>query len=591
MRTFFTAALGGAVGTLIGLVLLGGIALMMIGSFVGNLSKPADLPETMVLSVDLRSELSDQAPRSGPEVLFGSPIGFIDVLMRLDAAKSDERVKGIFVRGAEFGVGSSRAEELRAAFKDFQESGKFIIAHSQGTYGGGPSSFRAIATADEIWVQPGSDTIASGIAFETLFMKDLLDNLSITADIEALYEFKNAPNTYNESTFTEPHREAMTSLINSLWDVSLQDISKDRDLSVEEVRSALESSPISVEQMLEFKMADTDGWPEDARDAALERAGENSSIVTIGEYVAPSSKFGAPAIAVVGGQGPIVTGGSDASLFSEGNGFASDAIAASLLEAAENEKVEAIVFRVDSPGGSPVASDQIWRAIERIKTEHEKPVIVSMASVAASGGYYVSTGADYILANESTITGSIGIFGGKLAYAEGLARIGVNAESIAVGGPFSGAFTTSERFTDEQRTMMRAWLKRGYDRFINLVAEGREMTYDEVHERARGRVWSGADAASNNLVDEIGGLMAAIGKARELAEIDPDAEIRIIQYPMQSSGFPFGGPMVSASADQLNTIGAFSDALDDPRIQVLLEELEAAKGGTIQARSPTLIER
>lgn len=598
MKTFF-ASLGGAViGSIVGLFLLFFIGVGLIQMTVSNAMKSASGPETgqddgnpIVLTLDLRVPYADQAPTSGPEVLFGGGTGFIDIVTQLDAAAADDQVKGLFIRASEYGIGSSRAEEYRDAFLKFQAADKFIITHSQGSYGGGPSGYRAIAPSDEIWIQPGSDVIASGIVFETLFFKGLLDNISVTPEIEALYEYKNAPNVYKEETFTEPHRRAMTELAESLWEVSLGDIATDRGITVSQARTALESSPLSDQQLIDLSLATNLGWPEQARDAAKDRAGEDAITIDVASYSAPSSKFGSPVIAIVGGQGPIVTGDEGGSLFQEGNGFASDTIAAALYEAGRDEDVKAVIFRVDSPGGSPTASDQIWNAVNYIQTEQEKPVIVSMASVAASGGYYVSTGADWIIANRTTITGSIGIFGGKMAIDEGLARIGINAESIKVGGDFAGAFSTTEGFTDEQRTMIRAWLQRGYDRFTQLVSEGRGLSLDEVDEIARGRVWSGEDALERGLVDELGGLTAAITKARELAEIEADADIRLKTFPMNEGGFSFFGASSSASIAELKAIGQLAEMINDPEVQALMMEAEAMRNSRIQARMPTFIER
>jgi protease IV len=598
MKTFF-ASLGGAIiGSIVGLFLLFFIGMSLIQFAINDAVRSASGPETgqddgnaIVLTLDLRNGYADQAPTTGPEVLFGGGVGFIDIITKLDAAADDDQVKGVFIRSSEYGIGSSRSEEYRDALKNLQAAGKFVIAHSQGTYGGGPSAYRAIATSDEIIVQPGSDLIASGLALETLFLRGLFDNISVTPEFEALYEFKNAPNTYEEETYTEPHRRAMTELAESLWQISLSDIATDRDMPVDTVRALLESSPMSAQQMVDAQLATDLGWPEDARDMALERAGEDSITIDIASYDAPSSPFGSPVIAIVGGQGPIVSGGAGGSILQEGNGFASDAIAAALLEAGRDEDVEAIIFRVDSPGGSPTASDQIWNAIERIQTEEEKPVIVSMASVAASGGYYVSTGADWIIANRTTITGSIGIFGGKFAIEEGLARIGINAETIKIGGPFTGAFSTTEGFTEDQRATVRAWLERGYNRFIGLVAEGRGMTVAEVDRVARGRVWSGDDALQNGLVDELGGLTTAIAKAKQLAEIEQDVEVRFKTFPENSGGFAFFGASAEASASELKAIGQLAQIINDPEIQSLIQEAEAARSSRIQARMPSFIER
>ncbi|MEM7491740.1 MAG: signal peptide peptidase SppA [Pseudomonadota bacterium] len=618
MRSFLSALGGAIVGTITGVFLLLLIGFGAIGGLLASFNQAPAQASTMILEIDLRNSLNDQKAKSGPEVFLGQSDGFIDLLIKLDAAVEDDRVKSIFIRAPEFGIGSSRSEELRQRLVALENAGKPVIVHSQGAYGGGPSAYRAISAANDIWIQPGADLISPGIAFETLFLKGLFDNLSVNPQFTALYEYKNAPNTYQETTFTPAHREAMTALAESLWMISLRDIAEDRDMSVQDAEAVLSSSPIGSADLVDRGFATGEGWPEDARLYAIWTAAsvdgqteaewedfraepalrDNINVMTqpIGAYSpnAPDGSFG-NVIAIVGGQGPIVTGGSQGSLFSAGSGFASDTIASSLLDAAADENVKAIVFRVDSPGGSPTASDQIWRAVERIQSEYNKPVVISMGSVAASGGYYVSTGADWIVANRSTITGSIGIFGGKFAISEGLARIGVNAETVQVGGAFTGAFTTTEAFNQEQQAMVQAWLQRGYDRFIALVAEGRGMTTQETDAVARGRVWSGEDALDAGLVDQLGTLNDAIAKAAELAGLDADTTFRVNEYPSIQPNFPFGNPMVEASArasvNELEALSDISEIINAPHVQAILNEVRAAETSRLQARMVTVQER
>ena len=488
MRTFLLSMAGALAAMVIFLVL---IVMFFVSVIISAASTAPDTPDNIVLSLDLNTEYSDQAPTSGLAAFSATP-GFTDLLTKLKAAETDKSVKGIYLRGATVGVGSSRAEELREAILSFRNSGKFVIAHTQGTFGvGGPSALRSIAPADEIWIQPGTEVFAAGVTFETEFFKGLFDKIDVTPEIYPFYEYKNAPNSYNETGYTEPHREAMTELAQSLWTASLDDIAKDRGLTVEQVKGALESGPKTSAQMVELKLMDKEGYPEQAEASAKEKAGEDAELVDLATYVPPSLPLKAPAIAVVGGEGAVVTGSADSgSPFESAPAFASDTVARAILDAGENEKVKAIVFRVDSPGGSPTASDQIWNAIERVQAEG-KPVVVSMGSLAASGGYYVSAGADYIVANRSTITGSIGIFGGKFALEGGFNKLGVTFDTISVGGEFADAYGM-DAFTPAQEAEVKASLKRGYDRFVGIVAEGRHMTYDQVHEIARGHVWSDA---------------------------------------------------------------------------------------------------
>ncbi|MEL7042128.1 MAG: signal peptide peptidase SppA [Pseudomonadota bacterium] len=598
MKTFFASLGGAVVGSILGLALLVFAGFALVQFAVGDAMRSAGGPgvsqedgDPIVLTLDLRNGYADQSPTSGPALLFGGGTGFTDLILRIEAAALDDQVKGLFVRASEMGLSSSQAEELRDVFQTFQAADKFIITHSQGMFSGGVSAYRAMAPSDEIWVQPGTSVVAGGLVLETIFLKNLFENLSITPEFEAFYEFKSAANTFEEDTYTDAHRSNITQLAESFWTISLGDIASDRGLTLGQARESLEASPITAAQMVERGLADELGWPEDAFEAALARGGEDAIDLSLDMYVAPTSDFGSPVIAIVGGQGTIVTGGTGGSLFQEGSAFASDTIASAILEAGRDEDVEAIVFRIDSGGGSPSASDQIWRAVERVQTEEEKPVIVSMASAAASGGYYVAAGADWIVANRNTITGSIGIFGGKFAVQDGLARIGINAESIKVGGPFAGALSTTEALTDEQRSRFRAYLAQGYDRFTGLVADGRGLTAEQIDEVARGRVFSGADAYEVGLVDELGGLTSAIAKARELAEIEPDADVRLMTYPQSISGFPFVGASTGATAADLQAIGRLAALVNDPEIQALMSEVEAMRDLRVQARAPTFIER
>lgn len=590
MRTFFLSMAGAFVAMILFVIV--GFAMLMFLILGAASSQPAR-PDNVVLSMDLNEGLPDQAPAGGLAAFSGIP-GFTDILIKLKAAETDASVKGIYLRGSFTGTGTSRAEELRTALKSFRDSGKFVVAHTQGMFGlGGPSAYHSITAAEEIWMQPGSDFMINGVSFETEFLKGMFDKIGLTPQIYALYEYKNAPNSYNETAYTEPHREALEDLATSLWNTALTDIAADRGMEVLALRAVLEGGPKSAEAAIEAKLVDKLGWPEDAEESALERAGENSELVDLFTYTAPASKAKAKdgMIAIVGGEGAVVTGGGANSPFSETPGFASDVIARAILDAADNENVKAIVFRVDSPGGSPTASDQIWRAVERAK-EKGKPVVVSMGSLAASGGYYVSTGADSIIANRGTITGSIGIFGGKFALDGTFNKIGVTFDTVTVGGDFTNAYGVAP-FNQAQEAEIRAMLKRGYDRFVGLVGEGRGMSYDQVHEVARGRVWSGEQARKIGLVDEIGGITTAITRAQELAGMDTAAMPLLAYYPQRKSGFEALESLFGVSAETARLAGVLSAVVGDERTQILIEELavaDAVNSGQIMAMGPRLRE-
>jgi protease-4 len=589
MKTFVLSFLGGLAALVMFFVLL---PLVLILSFMpsGEPKAQADA----VLTLDLRNAYPDQPAADSVSALFSS-VSFVEILLRLNAAAEDPNVKGVFVRASEIDIGSSRAEELREAFIRLKASGKFVIAHSQGFLATGPSAYRAISAADEIWLQPGASFEVPGIQFETLFLGDAFRKFGVTAEIEQFYEFKNAADVYKQADYTPAHAEAMTALAESVWATSIADIAADRKLDAQVVRAALENSPYDADRAVALKLVDKVGWPEEAAEAAEARA-DDGELLPIENYAAPH-QGGEAVVAIVGGEGNIVTGESTGGdLFSVGTPvFASDTIAANLLELADDADVDAVVFRVDSGGGSPTASDQIWRAVERLQ-EKGKKVVVSMGSMAASGGYYVATGADAIVSTRSTITGSIGVFGGKFAVADGLREyLGVNPASVGVGGEFAGTYST-EKLTDGQRAKLRASLEGVYQRFTTLVSEGRKLPIERVREIAKGRVWSGEDALKIGLVDETGDIVDAVNKAKVLAGFKPEdrAEIRLRIHeasPLELLNSVFVSSD-GAPAAEMGALRALASIVGERRALGLYQQVRqvAARPGP-QLYAPTMIER
>ena len=587
MKTFLLSFLGGLAALIVFFVL---IPIVLLLSFLPS-GEPAPVRNS-VLEIDLREGLPDQPASDSVSALF-SQLSFVQVLLRLDAAADDPNVKGVFVRAAEFNMGSSRAEELRAAFLRLKAKDKFVIAHSQGFLASGPAAYRAISAADEIWLQPGTSFETPGITFETLFLGEALQNLHVTPDIEQFYEYKNAADVYKGRSYSAPHAEAMTALAESVWTQSIADIAADRGTDPAALRANLENSPYSADQALELKLVDKLGWPEEAADAAKARAGKGE-LIEIADYVAPQRR-GKAVIAVVGGEGDIVTGGggSDDILGFGTPVFASDRVADELLDLVEDKSVDAVVFRVDSGGGSATASDQIWRAVERLQ-ESGKKVVVSMGSVAASGGYYVAAGADAIVSTRSTITGSIGVFGGKFAIADGLRQLGVNPDEIRVGGEFASAYST-EKLTNAQRVKLHESLENVYERFTGLVAEGRNLPLERVQEIAKGRIWSGEMAKEIGLVDETGDLIDAIHKAKELAGFKPEDRVTIRLKLHEASPFELLSRAMSSaqlSSGEREALGVLTAVIGRQRAEAVLGQIRQLSGRPgAQVWSPPVIER
>lgn len=586
MRTFLLTFLGGLAALIVFFVL---IPLVLIMSFLPSGEPPR--AHNAVLELDLRNASHDQPASDAISAAF-SDTSFVEVLLRLNAAVNDPDIKGVFVRAAEMDMGSSRAEELRAAFLRLRAKDKFVIAHTQGFLASGPSAYRAISAANQIWMQPGTSFETPGIRFETMFLGGAAEKLKIDPEIEAFYEYKNAPDVYKRKDYSEPHARAMTELAESVWRHSIADIAVDRKMDPAALRTMLEASPYQAPRAVELKLVDRLGYPEEA--AAEARKLADGDLLEIANYH-PRSPRGKAVIAVVGGEGDIVTGrGGATDLTSIGTPiFASDRVSAELDAIAEDKTINAVVFRVDSGGGSATASDQVWSAVKRVQASGKK-VVVSMGSLAASGGYYVAASADSVVANRSTITGSIGVFGGKVAIGDALRNFGINPASVGVGGEYAGAYS-ADKFTPAQRTKLLESLQATYDRFTGIVAEGRKLPLQKVQEIARGRVWSGEDALANGLVNKTGDLMVAIDEARKLAGFKEEDGVDIRLQVQNTTPFQLLTSMmtqakVGGSVDS-RVASALVSTLGEARAQALLSQLsQISQPQSTRAWLPPVIE-
>jgi len=396
MRQFFITLLAVIIGGFLFMFLLF-LLLIGIGAAAGAAMSGADKTDisgNTVLTLDLRGSLQDH---SGGESLFG------------DTPK---------------------------------ESGKFIISHSQGFEATSVIPYMAITASDEIWQQDTTGFAAAGLNSETGFYGGVFEKYGARAEFVQFHEYKNAANIYTKSDYTDAHREATTSYLTSLYDTAVDHIALDREISVEKVNALLNASPHSAETALEAGLIDKLGHYVDAERAAKEKAGgENAKLVSVKKY-GPGISVTGDVIAFIGGQGGVMMGESQdgSNPFASGLSMGGDTLSKAFIKAAEDKKVKAIVFRVSSPGGSATASDQIHDAVE-IAKDAGKPIVISMGQYAASGGYYVAANADKIVAMPTTITGSIGVLGGKLALEDTFARIGYNVEGITVGGEYANAYS------------------------------------------------------------------------------------------------------------------------------------------------------
>lgn len=581
-------------GVFVGLVLfLVGVPFILIVLAAGA-ARPAPVPAQSVLQLDLRGPLSDQDSQN-PFAAFGgggrSVMGVVETLRR---AETDGKVKGVLVRLPEGGLAPAAADELRQAFKHFRSVGKKpVFAHSQGLYPSGmsTSTYMLGAAASEFWMQPESALQATGLANETMFFKRLFDKYGVKAEFEQRYEYKNAVNPYLNSDFTPAHRESTLSWMGSVYSSALAAAAADRKIDPARLTQAIEAGPYSAQEAKTLGLIDRVGQVKEAQDAMLARAGKGAKLVEFDDYASRTRKdlpkTGA-AIAVVSAEGPIVTGSTrQASPFGGDSTIYSDEVAKALYDAIEDKDVKAIVLRVSSPGGSDTASEQILAAVRAAKAAG-KPVVVSMGVYAASGGYWISSAASSIYAQPSTLTGSIGVFGGKFALGEALSRFGVDSRQLSVGGDYAGAFGTSEGFTADQRARFGAWMDRIYGAFVNRVAEGRNLPPERVREIAKGRVWTGAQAKQLGLVDELGGFHDAVEKAKALAKLKGDVRLKKIGGP--KSPFDALEKALGVSSASMRTIAAAAWVLGDPRSQAILDEMAKsrlrAQGASVLADTP-----
>ena len=580
---WFWSILKGTLNTLARAVVL--LVLLFIGLAVISSASEEDLPENMVLALDLRANLDD---KTAPELfeIEATQLSLIDVALGLDAASKDERVSGVFLRIGSGDLSVPKAEELREALKRFQESGKFVIAHSQSFYSNGLGDYAVAALADELWMQPASALFASGLASSTLFFRGLFDKIEAEPQFVQRHEYKNAANVFTETDFTPAHREATERLLNSWYETATNDIAIDRGIERTELIDILNQSPLIVGEAVDNGLVTAIGYDDDARDAALARAGDDAEIANFLDYVRADreTRIAAegPVFALVHAAGEIVEGSASGPLAGSGL-IAGDDFADAIRAATEDEEVRAILLRVDSPGGSAIASDQILDALNKAQAAN-KPLIVSMGALAASGGYYISLGADRIIANPGTITGSIGVLWGKVAMGRSLDLLGVHGAELGVGE--NALFLSSlEPWSAEQLVEVDAQADAIYQDFIQKVSEGRDLTLEQVDEVARGRVWTGADALERGLVDELGGFWTAVDRAKEIVEINPDIEVAFRQYPRQRGFFERLESVFEISSTGIKALRVLDTLMSLDAVKAVLSVTREAPNGRAEMRA------
>ena len=552
-----------------------GLPILAISLLANAVHAPAT-PANTVLLLDLRKDISDQDSGNPLAAFSGRSLAVTSVIDALHRAESDDRVKALFIRLPEGGMTPGEADELRLAIKRFRAAHKLVIAHSQGLYPAGviTATYELGAAADQLWMQPGAPFQATGLATQDLFFKRLFDQYGVKPDFEQRYEYKNAINGYLYSDYTAAHREGELSWMGSIYDSTIAAAAADRHVAPAALKATIEAGPYDADQALAKGLVDKLGQVREAQAAVLAAEGSGAKLVDIDDYQPDRSGLGGagkPTIAVINAEGDITTGPGKGGLGSQN--INSDDVSNAFYTAANDKDVKAIVLRLSSPGGSDTASEQILAAVRAAKAK--KPVVVSMGAYGASGGYWISSEASAIVAEPTTLTGSIGVFGGKLALGPALAHFGVDMRTLSVGGQYADADTSGGAFTPAQQQAFAAQIDKVYDGFIARVAEGRHLSPERVREIARGRVWTGAQAKGLGLVDEVGGFYEAVDKAKALAGITGQAKLKTVSG--STSPFEALQKMFGVSETSLHTLGAAISVLSDPRSRSLIDQADEAR--------------
>jgi protease-4 len=562
MWSWFLARLAGIFNRIASIVIFL-VLLAVVFGVVGVFTQPK-LPGEMVLTLDMRNGLPDSRP-SNP---FADPnriASVIDAVTALAKAESDDRVKGLYLRVGGNGISTAQAQEVRAALKSFKAKGKFVIAHAQSFYASGMGDYFLASAADEIWLQPVSSMNTTGVSTTSAFLRNMLDKISAKPEFAQRYEYKNAANMFMEKDFTAAHREASYRLIESIFETSTAGIAGDRKKTRDEVVALINAAPYLTQEAIDKKLIDKQGYDDEAEDAAVAKAGGKAELTTLTEYFkiagSPWEGFGRPTIAFIQGDGGINDGKSEGGFGSESS-IGGDTVAKAFRDATEDDDVKAILFRVNSPGGSALASDQILQAIKKAQKAGKK-VVVSMGDVAASGGYYVSLSADKIFAHETTITGSIGVLSGKIVTSGSWALLGIDLKSLGVGNN-ALIDSATQAFTPEQWALFNKGIDQIYEDFTAKVAAGRKMELAKVREIAKGRVWTGADAKQRGLVDEFGGFRAALEATKALAGIPADQEINL-RRPKAKSPWEEFAEAFGTSAEVVRTVAILGRVLENEK--------------------------
>jgi protease-4 len=558
MRRFLVGFLA-TIGAIVLLLAVGGGAAAWL-LFPG----PPRLPERMVLTLDLREEVPE-VQRAEPLGALGLPQGptLIELVTALDRAGQDPRVAGLIARIDEAGPGLTQTQELRAALARFRDRGKFAYVHADsfGEFGPGMLGYYLATAFDQIHLQPLGALGLTGVLIETPLLREMLGKLGIEPLVDKRGAYKTAADTFTDSELSPAHRESLEALAGSVDEQLRSGIAEGRGMTIAEVGRLIDGGPYLADEAHAARLVDgLSYWPE-LLEQVRGQAGVAAEPISLSDYgravdLAPDGD--APVIALIQGVGQIQRGESKHGGLG-GWIMGADTLATALADAIDDPEVRAILFRIDSGGGSAVASESIGRQVRRAE-ERGKPVIVSMAEFAASGGYWIAMDASRIVAAPGTLTGSIGVFAGKPVLAEFWDEVGVHWGQIARGANAT-MWSTLVGYSEHARARLNAFLDQTYGAFIDGVARGRSLSRDEVLEIAEGRVWTGQQAKELGLVDELGGFERALTVAKEAAGIAPEQAVELRRFPEALSPWQQALELLGGAPDLIDAMASWVQLL------------------------------
>ena len=558
-------------GFLVLLAIFGGVFFLVVAGvfalafFAG---RGPSVPSNATLVLRVGGDLAEVAPNDVVGYLTGARTPTVrGITETLRKAKVDERVKAVLLKPTGFTTPYwGKIQEVRDAITDFRKSGKPLYAYLE--YGGDRDYYLASA-AEKVFLTPSSPLDLSGVATYEIFLRGSLDKLGVVPDLHHIGEYKTAANTFTEKGFTAAHREMDESLNRDLYEQIVRGVADARKKPDGEIRRLIDEGPFTPEDALRAGLIDDVKY----EDEVLEQLKKDNGQQFEGEMYSSVSARSlglnrGPRIAVIYVSGAIVSGESGYDPI-QGPVLGSDTLIQSIRRARRDRSVRAIVLRIDSPGGSATASDIIWRELMLAREEKkDRPIVASMSDLAASGGYYVALPAQVIVAQPSTLTGSIGIFGGKFTTGGLYEKLGARIESTSIG-KHAEMNSPARPYNADERKKLEEQLQAFYDQFVEKVADSRKSTPERIDQLAQGRVWTGQQAKQNGLVDVLGGLPQAIAQAKQLANIPADSDVELSIYPQPKTLYELLAEQLAGGGQQVAISRWVSENLSASEVEVL----------------------